>query len=274
MIHIVTSENRHLYGPQLWAMHEQRREQCVEKNGWVDLVVLDGGEVDDYDDFRAIYLLGFDDAMRLEVGLRLRPTDDRCMLADKFAHLIAPGETPKKGVDVWEASRLFTTAAYRAKKGPGRGARVFEVWAAAMELALVNGIDRFVGMIDMQLYPGIMNSPIDTRLIGLPRPYAFGVVAGSEITLSHALLERVHEALGVEGPVGYHVDELDLRAFGGLGTVQRQVIRAQVPQFNPGSARDEALAAETLYRLSDAPRRTGRRGSGVDGRHFHPLLNA
>jgi N-acyl-L-homoserine lactone synthetase len=57
MIHIVTSENRHLYGPQLWAMHEQRREQCVEKNGWIDLVVLDGGEVDDYDDSRAIYLL-------------------------------------------------------------------------------------------------------------------------------------------------------------------------------------------------------------------------
>ena len=79
MIHIITSENRHLYGPQLWAMHEERRRQCVEKNGWVDLVVLDGGEVDDYDDHRAIYLLGFDDAMRLEVGLRLRPTDDRCI---------------------------------------------------------------------------------------------------------------------------------------------------------------------------------------------------
>ena len=47
MIHIITSENRHLYGPQLWAMHEERRRQCVEKNGWVDLVVLDGGGVDD-----------------------------------------------------------------------------------------------------------------------------------------------------------------------------------------------------------------------------------
>ena len=101
MIHIITSENRHLYGPQLWAMHEERCRQCVDKNGWVDLVVLDGGEVDDYDDHRAIYLLGFNDEMELEVGLRLRPTDDRCMLADKFPHLIAPGETPKKAADVW-----------------------------------------------------------------------------------------------------------------------------------------------------------------------------
>ena len=251
MIHIVTSENRHLYGPQLWAMHEQRRVQCVEKNGWVDLVVLDGGEVDDYDDQRAIYLLGFDDQMQLEVGLRLRPTDDRCMLADKFPHLIAPGETPKKGADVWEATRLFTTETYRAQKGPGRGARVFEVWAAAMELALVNNVTRFVGMIDMSLYPGIMNSPIDTRLVGLPRPYEYGVVAGSEIALSHALLERVREAIGIESQVGYHADELDLRAFGNLAAVQNQVTRAQIPQFDPGSARDEALAAETLFRLHD-----------------------
>ena len=139
MIHIITSENRHLYGPQLWAMHEERRRQCVEKNGWVDLVVLDGGEVDDYDDHRAMYLLGFDDDMQLEVGLRLRPTEDRCMLADKFAHLIAPGETPKKGPDVWEATRLFTTETYRKRKGPGRGERVFECWAAAFELALRHG---------------------------------------------------------------------------------------------------------------------------------------
>lgn len=273
MIHIVTSENRHLYGPQLWAMHEQRREQCVEKNGWVDLVVLDGGEVDDYDDLRAIYLLGFDDDMRLEVGLRLHPTDERCMLADKFAHLIAPGESPKKGPEIWEATRLFTTETYRAKKGPGRGARVFETWAAAMELALVNGVERFVGMIDMSLYPGIMNSPIDTRLVGLPRPYAFGVVAGSEIALSQALLERVREAIGVEGPIGYHVDELDLRAFGNLATVQRQVIRAQIPQFQPGSARDEALAAETLYRLNDVSHKARRIWADRDA-HARQSLNA
>lgn len=251
MIHIITSENRHLYGPQLWAMHEERRRQCVDKNGWVDLLVLDGGEIDDYDDHRAIYLLGFDDDMQLEVGLRLRPTDDRCMLADKFADLIAPGETPKKGLDVWEATRLFTTEAYRQRKGPGRGQRVFECWAAAFELALKNGVTRFVGMIDMQLYPGILNSPIETRLVGIPRPYAFGVVAGSEIVVSSDLLDRVLEAIGRESPVGYEVDGLDLMAFGNLAAVQRQVKRAMTPQLVAGAERDETLAAETLFRLYD-----------------------
>ena len=258
MIHIITCENRHLYGPQLWAMHEERRRQCVEKNGWVDLVVLDGGEVDDYDDHRAIYLLGFDDHMTLEVGLRLRPTEDRCMLADKFSDLIAPGEPLKKGPDVWEATRLFTTEAYRRRKGTGRGERVFECWAAAFELALRNGVKRFVGMIDMQLYPGILNSPIETRLVGIPRPYAFGVVAGSEIAISHNLLDRVLEAIGRESPIGYEVDTLDLMAFGDLAAVQRQVKRAMTPQLVAGAARDETLAAETLYRLHDTASRARR----------------
>lgn len=274
MIHIVTSRNRHLYGPQPWAMHEQRRARCIEKNGWVDLLVLDGGEVDDHDDSRAIDLLGFDDAMRLEVGLRLHPTDERCRLADKFAHLIAPGESPKKGPDVWEVTRLFTTEAYRANKDSDRGARVFEVWAAAMELALVNGVERFVGMIDMRLYPGIMNSPIDTRLVGLPGPYAFGVVAGSEIALSTALLDRVRESIGLDGTVGYHIDELDLRAFGGLAAVQRQVVRAQIPQLDPGTARDEALAAETLYRLNDTSSQARRIWADRDARPPTERLNA
>lgn len=265
MIHIVTSENRHLYGPQLWAMHEQRRLQCVEKNGWVDLVVLDGGEIDDYDDARAIYLLGFNDAMELEVGLRLRPTDDRCMLADKFPHLIAPDEPPKKGADIWEASRLFTTEAYRRRKGPGRGERVFEAWAAAVELGLAHGVTRFVGMIDMQLYPGILNSPIDTRLVGLPRPYAYGVVAGSEIALSHGLLDRIREAIGRETAIGYHVDIMDLIAFGDLAGVQRQVNRAMTPQLPAGAERDETLAAETLYRLSDAARQARKIWDDRDG---------
>lgn len=271
MIHIVTSENRHLYGPQLWAMHEERRRQCVEKNGWVDLVVLDGGEIDDYDDHRAIYLLGFDDALRLEVGLRLRPTDDRCMLADKFPHLIAPGETPKKGPDVWEATRLFTTETYRRRKGPGRGERVFECWAAAFELALRRGVSRFVGMIDMQLYPGILNSPIETRLVGVPRPYEYGVVAGSEIAVSPKLLDGVLEALGRESPIGYEIDALDLMAFGDLAAVQRQVARAMTPQLGAGAERDETLAAKALFRLHD---NAGEAQRIWNRRRFGSFLNA
>jgi acyl-homoserine lactone synthase len=239
MIHIVTSENRRLYDPHL----EVPRAPGGETNGWTDVLVGAGGEIDDAG---AVHLRAFDDDMRLEIGLSLRSTDRRCRLADAFPQLIAPGEAPKKGPGVWEVTRLFAAQAH--------GARMVEVWAAAMELALANRVARLVGMIDMRLYPCIANAPLGARLVGLPGAHGDGVVAGLEIVLSRALLDRTYEAIGVEGPVGYHIDALDLRAFGDLAAVQRQAVRAQIRQFDPGSARDEALAAETLYRLNDTSR--------------------
>lgn len=225
MIHIVTSDNRHLYGPQLQAMHEQRRLRCVEKSGRDDLVRLDGGEIDDHDDARAIHLLGFNDAMELEMGLRLRPTNDHGMLVD------GPDEPPRKVADIWEAGGITPTC--RRRKGgesSESGERVFEVWAAAMELALAHGI---------------------THLVGRPHPYACGVAAGSEIAVSRALLDRLLVALGRAGPVGYHIDAMDMIAFADLGAVQRQVERAMTPQLSAGAERDEVLAAETLFSLHD-----------------------
>ena len=270
MIHIVTSQNRGLYAPELASMRAQRREQLASKQGWVDLVVLD----DDPDGPGTVHLLAFDDEMRLEGALRLDPTQQRCRLAEQFANLIAPGETPKIGPEVWEATGLFTTRAYRAGALSGDRSRVCALWTAAMELALVNGVERLVGVIDMALYPSALNAPIDARLVGLPRPYAQGVAAGMELALSRNLVERLRESLGVVGPVGYHVDTLDLRAFGGLANVQRQVRRAQVPQCVPGSSRDEALAAETLYRLNDASSATRRIWAERDAAPPPERLNA
>jgi acyl-homoserine lactone synthase len=249
MIHIVTSENRGLYAPELAAMRASMRERPAGNDGWVDLIVLDD---DDRDEAGTVHLLAFDDEMRLEGALRLDPTQQRCLLTERFANLIAPDEPPKTGPDVWEATSLFTTKACRDRS------RVWALWTAAMELALVNGARRIVGVIDMACYPNALDAPIEARLVGLPRPYALGVAAGVELALSGALVARLQEALGIVGPVGYHVDALDLRAFGGLANVQRQVKRAQVPQCGPGSARDEALSAETLYRLNDSSSATRR----------------
>jgi acyl-homoserine lactone synthase len=248
MIHIVTSENRQLYAHELATMRALRREQLADKAGWVDLIVVDEAPPEGP---CTVHLLAFDDQMRLEAALRLDPTEDHCLLAQRFSHLVAPGETPKTGRDVWQAVDLFTTPVLRARPGADTGPRLFELWTAAVELAVVNGVARIVGVIDMALYPGVLNTPLDARLVGVPRPYALGVAAGIELALSQALRDRMRESLGLAGPVGYHVDALDLRAFGGLAAAQRQVVRAQVPQAFLDSARNEALAAETLYRLND-----------------------
>jgi acyl-homoserine lactone synthase len=250
MIHVITSENRRFYAAELSLMRAQRREQLACRDGWVDLVILDGDDDDDAPG--TVHLLALDDDMRLEAALRLDPTQGHCGLVERFPELIADDEPLEIGPRTWEATGLFTTPTYRARTGPGDRARVCALWAAAMEIALVNGVERIIGVIDMAFYPSALNAPVDARLVGVPRPYAKGVAAGVELPVSRPLLDRLRESLCVAGPVGYHVDELDLRAFGGLADVQRQVLGAQIKQFGPGSARDEALSAETLYRLTDS----------------------
>ena len=251
MIHVVHARNAHLYTDQLLEMHRWRRIQCIEKNGWRDLIEVEGGEYDDYDGPDAVYLLGLDRQGRVEVGMRCHPTEPRCMLADKYPHLIAPGEAPKKGPDVWEISRLFTTDVYRGRK-QGRGERVFEVYVAAMEIALDAGVARLVGLLDMALYASVSASPIEFRLVGLPQPYAFGVMAGVEIPLSPALLQQMREAIGAQAPVAYVADDIEVNAFGSVQAVEAMLERARKIRAAPGHARDEGIRRiEQLYREHD-----------------------
>ena len=266
MIHVVTARNAHLYIDQLLEMHHWRRIQCIEKNGWRDLIEVGGGEYDDFDGPDAVYLLGMNAQGRVEVGMRCHPTEPRCMLADKYAYLIAPGETPKKGPDVWEISRLFTTDVYRDRK-KGRGERVFEVYVAAMETALAAGVTRLVGMLDMSLYASVTASPIEFRLVGLPQPYAFGVMAGVEIPLSPALLQQMREAIGAQTPVAYVADDVEVNAFGSVQAVEAMLERAWRIRAAPDPERAEGIRRiEQLYREHDreaqlaAARAEGRKG--------------
>ena len=60
------------------------------------------------------------------------------------------------------------------------------------------------------------------------------MVAGSEIAVSKALLDRVLEAIGRESPVGYEIDTLDMMAFGDLASVQRQLLESALSLVRPG----------------------------------------
>ncbi len=57
MIHLVNSSHRHLYGRELDEFHRERHRQFVIERGW-PLRSVDGGEYDDYDDDKALYLVG------------------------------------------------------------------------------------------------------------------------------------------------------------------------------------------------------------------------
>ena len=245
MIHIVTAENRHLYGRQLWAMFEGRRLAFVERCGWNDLMVFDGAELDDSDDERAVYLLALDADEDLLGAVRARPTEDRCILADRFPELIADGQPPMKGPDVWEATRVFTTPLYRDTRQKGH--QLLPLLAlAAGEVTFDHGATRLVGMVDMEYWSARSDGAAHVQMTGLPARYPYGLVGGTVGYLSAEVLEGLREALALNVRASYRVEDEDFEALGSLAAVQRVVDEAARHEFfyAVDKARDGALSEE------------------------------
>ncbi len=105
MIHICTHQNRSLYREQLSTMHAHRYELFVRTKGW-NLTVRDGGEYDEGDDARAVYLLCLDEAGACYGSIRLRPADDFSMVLDKMPHHVAGDVNALRAAPgVWEMAR-------------------------------------------------------------------------------------------------------------------------------------------------------------------------
>jgi acyl-homoserine lactone synthase len=222
MIHIVTANNRHFYRTQLAEMHQLRRVHFVEERGWTDLTVVDGGEYDQFDDDRTVYLLALGPEAQVLASMRARPTDDKCMLADVFPDLIGPDQIPVKGPGVWEISRIFTTRAARAiRKATGAGLTL-DILLAAMEWTQAAGVERLVGIIDLPFYAPSRAAGWNIRMTGLPLDVGEGPIIGIEIANTAADIDAFRTMNGRSGRSGYEVTKTDLTVFGGLEKIDAE----------------------------------------------------
>ncbi|MDR3512559.1 MAG: phytanoyl-CoA dioxygenase family protein [Caulobacteraceae bacterium] len=260
MIHIVTASNRHLYRAQLAEMHRLRRVHFVEERGWRELTVIDGGEYDQFDDERTVYILALGPEAGVLGGMRARPTDDKCMLADVFPDLIGPDQPPVCGPGVWEISRIFTTRAARSMKKSGAANITLEILLAAMEWTQDGGVDRLVGVIDLPMYAPSRERGWNIHMTGLPLDLPDGPVIGIEIANTVADIEAFRRMNGRRGRSGYMVTDADIAAFGDLAKIEAEfaVVRAD-GRLMPGEAArgSETVAAPAVVRsppAEDLPR--------------------
>lgn len=197
MIHFVTSLNRHLYTGALLQVHRLRKAIFVDELGWSLKVHDDGGEYDEYDDERAMYLIGFDRYGQVEISMRVRPTDDgKCMIANHFPHLIAPDEAPVCVPGVWEGSRIMSAPALRASQAARQ--RNHELQLATIEAASRYGIARVLGMVEL-FWMGKMHQALwRTRAIGLPAPHDGGDIIAFQIDSTPDAVREGRERLAVE----------------------------------------------------------------------------
>jgi acyl homoserine lactone synthase len=112
-------------------MFEQRARVFGERLGW-NVKVIDGRELDEYDDLQPAYII-IADRGRVVGSVRLMPTTGRTMLAEHFPEVRCAGRIGK-----WEATRFCVD---RPEIVPALGGLM-------TAYGLAHDIDSFVGCFD------------------------------------------------------------------------------------------------------------------------------
>jgi acyl-homoserine lactone synthase len=194
VIHLICAENRRLYEDVLAEMHRVRTEYFVKGRGWTNLAVDEGRERDDYDDARAIYLIGFEEDRSIAVSVRLLAADRGCLLADVFPHLVSEG--PARGPGVFELSRYFAS---RKRRGPPGFAMRSALHVATLEAVIERGATRLIGFTDLHIMTLLRYTGWRVRPIGLPAAYDEGTAAAFEVGCEAADLVEVRRTLQLAG---------------------------------------------------------------------------
>lgn len=223
LLHLITHRNRSLYERDVDALHRARKTVFVDELGW-RLRVRDGMEFDEYDDERAMHIVGFDADGDVAMGIRIRPADDRSMLGDHFSHHLPAGMRPIDDGRTWEVSRGFSR-----ERGLKRGAmlRKAACMIAPLEIALEAGIDRYVGFTDVRMLSLYYHVGWKLNLLGDPQPYGEGDGVAYEAEVSAAVVADIRRAWGTPAPAAVHLAALE----DGL-TVHEQAVQiiAQQPE--------------------------------------------
>ena len=247
MLHIISDTNRHLYERELCALHKARKTVFVDELGW-QLRVRDDMEFDEYDDARAMHVVGFDASQDVAMSIRIRPADDRSMLVDHFSHHIPPGTRAIDDGRTWEVTRGFCR-----ERGLKRAAQMRKAacMIAPLEIALAHGIDRYVGFADVRTLGIYYHFGWKLNLLGDPQPYGEGDGVAYEAEVSAAIVEDIRRAWGLPAPAYLEIGTLDGHAsvHAVADSIAREdPVRRQL--MTPASPRNSRSAAGRLATLA------------------------
>ena len=204
MIHLVTAQNRSLYTRELESLHRARNQVFVNELGW-KLPVSDGLEYDEYDDERAMYVLGFDAQEDVVMSVRFRPADDRTMLTDHFSHVLPADVRPFDDGKTWEVSRGFSRERGLRRQHLMRKAACM---LAPMEIALAAGVNRYVGFTDVRMLNFYSYIGWKLNLLGSAVPYPEGDGVAYEAEVSSRVIADIRQTWGLPAPAYTYIETL------------------------------------------------------------------
>jgi N-acyl-L-homoserine lactone synthetase len=204
VLHLVTKDNRALYKPEMDDLHRARKSVFVDELGW-RLRVRDGMEFDEYDDERAMHIIGFGADRGVVMGIRIRPADDRSMLGDHFTGFLKPGGRPFGDGRTWEVSRGFCRE--RGLRRP-HFMRKAACMISPLEIALAAGIDRYIGFTDIRMLSLYSQFGWKLNMLGDPMPYGEGDGVAYEAEVSQDVVNTIRQTWGLPDPAYIRLNDL------------------------------------------------------------------
>lgn len=193
MIKLVSSKNRSQHKALLEQMHRDRKRVFVDWLKW-DIPVVGDMEIDQYDTDDAVYIIDVDPATGDHVAsIRLLPCSVPTLMAEHFADMV---QSPVPADhSAWEMTRLCANPLIKDKLMQWTGRK--NITVAAIEFALMHGIQQLIFVTHSSWVPTILSVGWDIELLGLPRKDGTESIAAMRINVTPETLSLIRRNWGV-----------------------------------------------------------------------------
>ena len=200
MIRLIQGSEKARNVAQVDQMHRLRKKIFFDRMHW-DVNVVDGWEIDGFDDLNPLYLLSLDENEQVRGSLRLLPTTGPHMLADVFSTLLPEGELIRSAT-IWESSRFsvdLDAPSVRAENGVNHVTA--ELILGITEVGLAAGLTHVVSAYDLVMERVLKRAQCHAERLGEPQQVGRVKAVAGLFDVSNAMLKRVRAASGITGSV-------------------------------------------------------------------------
>lgn len=204
MITIVEKSNLDQFPHLVEDMYRTRARVFSERLGW-DVNVVNGLEIDEFDEADPLYLISTDDEIRQFYGsVRLLRTTGPNMLRDVFHCLLDEGEVVESPL-IWESSRFsinpdVTQDGNRFDKTLVNRI-TFELLLGLTEVGMMVGIDFVVSVYDARMARIFRSAKCTSTIIGTPQRIGKVKAYAGLFETNQSMIDQLAQAGSIHGSV-------------------------------------------------------------------------
>lgn len=210
-MHLINAENQHIYRRELNDLFLARKQIFADGFGW-KLPLKNGLDIDQFDDERTNYFVGFDTKHNVVMSVRVRPTDDISLVGDLFGNALPADVRRIDDGKSWEVTRGFCLEFGRK---PWNLRRKAACMTAPFEVMLAKGMNRLVGFTDVRMFNFLVNMGWNLKVLGDSVNYGqegedgHGAGFAFEIEVNEEAVAAMRAKWDLPEPAYVYVDHLE-----------------------------------------------------------------